>query len=89
MNTTELTQLYEMKASTWEMNDKIVAMETCARELERNIRELNEWSVIVGRMAELLELKAEKVRALEAERERLLETPQPQLRRSARIAARR
>lgn len=76
-----------MKTSTWQMNDRIDALQTCQRQLERNIEELEEWAKVVRKATEMLDLKMAKVRILEEERERLLN--KPQLRRSARIAAQR
>ena len=87
MNATKMNEWCAMKTSTWQMNDRIDALQTCQRQLERNIEELEEWAKVVRKATEMLDLKMEKVRALEEERERLLN--KPQLRRSARIAARR
>ena len=87
MNATKMNEWCAMKTRTWQMNDRIDALQTCHRQLERNIEELEEWAKVVRKATEMLELKMEKVRILEEERERLLN--KPQLRRSARIAARR
>lgn len=87
MNAAKMNNWCAMKAATWQMDDRIHALQTCARELERNIKDLEEWAEVVRKATEMLDLKMEKVRLLEEERERLLE--KPQLRRSARIAARR
>ena len=87
MSATKMNQICAMKASTWQMTDQIDAMETCARELERHVKELEEWAEVVQKATKMLDAKMEKVQALEEERERLLNVKP--LRRSARIAARR
>lgn len=87
MNAAKMTEWCAMKTATWQTSDRIEEIEMCTRQLERNIRELKEWTGVVKSVTDLLMVKAEKVRLLEAQREQLLaKTP---LRRSARIAARR